>query len=107
MSTYKRWTSKEEDILYKWISRYPYNLSTAFDITAKEINRTPHSCKFHWYNYLSRKTDNIAFMTISNKVAIKNRKSLSLNISRETIQEKTRRITIPSIYIRLKELFKK
>lgn len=71
----KPWTQSDEDRLIENVKNNVTNLSKAFKLTSKEIQRTPGACAGHWYANTSIKSGHCLFMTISGQHIAINRKN--------------------------------
>ena len=84
MTTRKRWTKEEEEILVQAIEATPHNIMDAFKHASAKLNRTVNACSIHWYKVIAP-ADNptkmgITFIGVSSRTIYKNRKN-SGNIS--------------------------
>lgn len=96
MSKNRRWTKEEEETLVQAVKANPQNLSLAFKLVAKSLNRTPNAVQFKWYDKV--KKDSICFVTISQSKKLKNGK-VSTQQSKNTPLKSTK-----SIWIKIKKL---
>lgn len=71
----RRWTSEEDARLLQQIKVFPQNLSKCFNIVSEVIDRTPTACAARWYTVLSKDPANAAFLTVSSRHKILNRKN--------------------------------
>ena len=62
MTTRRRWTSEEEQVLIDQVRINPSNLSRAFRNASNITGRSPHSCEQRWYGKV-RHSETV-FMTI-------------------------------------------
>lgn len=69
------WTQQDEDRLIENVKNNVTNLSKAFKLTSKEIQRTPLACSAHWYANTSIKSGHCLFMTVSGQHIAINRKN--------------------------------
>lgn len=101
----RRWTKQEDDILMKNVIENYDNLSqVAFPKTAIELERSINGCRQRWY--LLAKTQNICFTSISEKKALKNRKSLPKNYAADYNQICKKKGKLKSIMSMIKQIFK-
>jgi len=49
MSTNKKWTASEDEILLQSVKQSPQNLSRCFLSVAQNIDRSPSAVANHWY----------------------------------------------------------
>lgn len=76
MSTHvKKWTPAEDSRLLRQVKAFPQNLNQCFIIVAEELERTPKAVSQHWYKVVSKKPENIAFLTLSGAHKAVNRKN--------------------------------
>jgi hypothetical protein len=73
--TSKRWTPQEDRRLLEQIKVFPQNLSKCFTIVSEVIDRSPSACANRWYTVLSKDPANAAFLTVSSRHKILNRKN--------------------------------
>lgn len=78
MTTKRRWTNDEEQVIIAKVRQHSNNLQRAFEEASEELGRTKDAVAFRWYSKL-RNTE-VVFMTISAK-----RKSVN---TKNTIQGK-------------------
>lgn len=71
----RRWTTQEDRRLLEQIRVFPQNLSKCFTIVSEVIDRSPNACANRWYTVLSKDPDNAAFLTVSSRHKILNRKN--------------------------------
>lgn len=69
------WTSKEEDRLIANVEKHVLCLTKAFEITSKEIQRSPKAVAARWYQRTSIQSGRTLFATISGKHVAVNRKN--------------------------------
>lgn len=66
-----RWTKEEDQILIRTISRKSENLSYAFFLASKKLNRTPEAVELRYYNalrpYFLEHPDEAPFHNINKK----------------------------------------
>lgn len=62
MTTKRRWTSEEEQVLIDQVRINPSNLARAFRNASNITGRSPHSCEQRWYGKV-RHSETV-FMTI-------------------------------------------
>lgn len=107
----RRWTEEEDAILAKNVRENYDNLVVAFKKTSYEINRTPQSCSYRWYNCFNgnrrlMKKHNICFATLSDRKAMVNRKSLPLNYAKDyTIINNGHTNTFKMLMNKIRKLF--
>lgn len=74
MTTRRRWTSEEEQVLIDQVRINPSNLSRAFRNTSNITGRSPHSCEQRWYGKVRHYE--AVFMTIgANTMSINSKNS--------------------------------
>ena len=71
----KSWTSREEDRLIANVEKNVLCLAKAFEITSKEIKRSPKAIAAHWYQRTSIQCGRTLFATVSGKHVAVNRKN--------------------------------
>lgn len=71
----KRWSVQEEDRLIKNVENHVLCLSKAFEITSKELQRSPGAVANHWYSRTSTQCGRTLFATVSGKHVAVNRKN--------------------------------
>ena len=74
MTTKRRWTNDEEQVIIAKVRRHSNNLQRAFKEAAEEIDRTEGAVEFRWYSKL-RSTE-VVFMTVSAKRKTVNTKNI-------------------------------
>jgi hypothetical protein len=62
MTSRRRWTNEEEQVLIDQVRINPSNLTRAFRNASNIIGRSPHSCEQRWYGKV-RHSETV-FMTI-------------------------------------------
>ena len=62
MTTKRRWTNEEEQVLIDQVRINPGNLSRAFRNASNITGRSPHSCEQRWYSKV--RNSETVFMTI-------------------------------------------
>ena len=70
-----KWTQYEEERLIKNVEKHVLCLSKAFEITAKEIRRSPQAVANHWYSRTSTKGGKTLFGLVSGTYLVVNRKN--------------------------------
>ena len=90
MSTLRRWTDDEEQVVISKVKANPNNLSKAFREASLEINRSAYSIKIRWYTKGRKKAAlkdrcGSCFMTYGGKSLNLNRKNVHVNTSNNTI----------------------
>ena len=73
------WTAQEEERLIANVENHVLCLTKAFEITSKEIGRTPGAVSGHWYQKTSMKCGRTLFATVSGKHVAVNRKNSNGN----------------------------
>lgn len=73
MSTKKRWTKEEEEILVQAVKANPHNLSKAFREVAEKLGRTETAVNIQWYTKIRSRS--ICFVTVSQDKKFKNGKN--------------------------------
>lgn len=63
MTTRRKWTNEEEQVLISQVRQSPNNLAKAFRATSEIIERSTHCVEQHWYTK-TRHSEAI-FMTVS------------------------------------------
>ena len=90
MSTRRRWTSDEEQVIISKVKANPNNLQKAFREASLELGRSVNSTALHWYTKTASKEGlkdrcGHCFMTYGGKSLNINRKNVSVNTSDNTI----------------------
>lgn len=90
MSTRRRWTDDEEQVVISKVKANSNNLFKAFREASLEINRSAYSIKMHWYTKGRKKAAlkdrcGSCFMTYGGKSLNINRKNVCINTSDNTI----------------------
>lgn len=90
MSTRRRWTDDEEQVVISKVKANPNNLLKAFREASLEINRSAYSIKIRWYIKRGKKAAlkdrcGSCFMTYGGKSLNINRKNVHINTSDNTI----------------------
>lgn len=91
MSTPRRWTSDEEQVIISKVKANPNNLAKAFREASLELQgRTVCAITFHWYKSSTRQRAlkdrcGHCFLTYGGKSLNINRKNVSVNTSDNTI----------------------
>lgn len=87
MSTFRRWTEDEEKVVISKIEENPNNLQRAFREASLEIDRTPATIGYRWYQGGLRERSDKLFMTYGRKGTLNsNRKNVSSKTSDNTIR---------------------
>lgn len=74
MTTKRRWTNEEEQVLIDQVRINPSNLSRAFRNASNITGRSPHSCEQRWYGKV-RQSETV-FMTIgANAMSVNSKNS--------------------------------
>lgn len=95
MSTKKKWTNDEEQVVISKVRNNPNNLLRAFREASIELGRTPESIVYRWYKGGLREKSAKVFITCGSKTVNVNRKIVSDKTSdntRELTKSKWRRI---------------
>jgi hypothetical protein len=69
------WTQNDEDILIKNVEKHVLCLTKAFEVTSKEIQRSPKAVAAHWYSRTSIQCGKTLFLTASGRHVAVNRKN--------------------------------
>ena len=90
MSTKRRWTNDEEQVIISKVKANPNNLAKAFREASPEIERTYHAIEQHWYTKKGRRPAlkdrcGHCFLTYGGKSLNINRKNVAVNTSDNTI----------------------
>ena len=88
MTTKRRWTNKEEQVLISQVRQSPNNLARAFRATSEIIERNPHCVEQHWY--LKTRHSGTIFMTIGS-----NTKNSNSKVVRENTTDNTKSVQLP------------
>lgn len=75
MSTNKRWTASEDELLLQSVKQSPQNLSRCFLSVAERTGRSKSAVAGHWYTNVSKRPDTTCFFTASSRHLSKNRKN--------------------------------
>ena len=70
-----QWTQSDEDRLIKNVEKHVLCLQRAFEITSKEVQRSPKAVAAHWYQRTSQQCGRTLFATVSGKHVAVNRKN--------------------------------
>lgn len=70
-----KWSQQHENRLIKNVEKNVLCLSKAFDITAKEVQRSKSAVAAHWYQKTSMNCGRTLFMTVSGSHVAINRKN--------------------------------
>lgn len=101
----KRWSLKEDAILAKnVIDNYDNLEGIAFRKTAIEIERSPSACSQRWYNVLRHQS--LCFALLSEKKAMKNRKTLPKNYSKQFLEVSKKKSRLKDLISKIKLLFR-
>lgn len=71
----KPWSNQDEQRLLANVEKHVLCLTKAFEITSKEIQRSPKAVSAHWYQRTSKNSGRTLFMTVSGKHVAVNRKN--------------------------------
>ena len=69
------WSENDEDVLIRNVEKNVLCLARAFEVTSKEIQRSPKAVAAHWYQRTSQNCGKTLFMTVSGKHVAVNRKN--------------------------------
>lgn len=80
MTTKKRWTDEENNILVQAITANPHNIKKACRYAATKLEgRTPKACELHWYQVIAPVNNTtkfgVSFLAVGPKTIYKNRKN--------------------------------
>lgn len=79
MTTRKRWTKEEEEILVQAIKANPHNIKEAFRYASAKLGRTEDACRVRWYQAIAPANNpiklGISFIGVGSKTVYKNRKN--------------------------------
>lgn len=70
-----KWTMADEDRLIRNVEKHVLCLRQAFDITSKEVQRSPKAVAAHWYQRTSKNCGRTLFATVSGTHIAVNRKN--------------------------------
>ena len=70
-----QWTQSDEDRLIMNVEKHVLCLQRAFEITSKEVQRSPKAVAAHWYQRTSQQCGRTLFATVSGKHVAVNRKN--------------------------------
>ena len=96
MTTKKRWTKEEEEILVQAVKANPHNLEEAFRKVAKQTGRTAKAIHHRWYRKM--KHNSRCFITISSEKQMINGKNYTSRNSSSPVT------TIKILWEKLKNL---
>lgn len=99
MSTKRKWTKEEEEILVQAVKANPHNLSKVFREVAEQLGRTEGSVGIRWYGKL--KKDSLCFVTISSNNQLKNGKNYDAELGHTNTPTKTSK----TLWEKIKTLF--
>lgn len=71
----QRWSAADEVRLIKNVEKHVLCLARAFEVTSKELQRSPKAVEAHWYQRTSKQCGRTLFMTVSGKHVAVNRKN--------------------------------
>ena len=103
MANKQRWELEEDKVLAKNVIDNYDNLSIAFRKTSIELERSYNGCRQRWYDHLRKQ--NVCFASISEKKAIKNRKTLPKNYAKEYTQITKKRSVLKELISKIRKLF--
>jgi RecB family endonuclease NucS len=69
------WSQADENILIKNVEKHVLCLQRAFEVTSKEVQRSPKAVAAHWYQRTSQQCGRTLFATVSGKHVAVNRKN--------------------------------
>jgi hypothetical protein len=69
------WTQNDEDVLIRNVEKHVLCLTKAFEVTSKEIQRSPKAVAAHWYSRTSIQCGKTLFLTASGRHVAVNRKN--------------------------------
>jgi len=75
MSNNRKWTKDEDTRLLRQVKAFPQNLNQCFIIVGEELGRSKGAVAARWYQHVSRDPMNAAFLSISTKQKMFNRKN--------------------------------
>lgn len=58
-----KYTKKEDNVIIRCVTENPQNLSAAFELAAKEIDRKDTAISQHYYRVLRKKRKNLFLLT--------------------------------------------
>jgi hypothetical protein len=99
MSTKRKWTKEEEEILVQAVKANPHNLAKAFREAAEQLGRTEGSVEIRWYGKL--KKTSLCFVTISSNKQLKNGKNYDSELGHTNTPTKTSK----TLWGKIKTLF--
>lgn len=99
MSTKKRWTKEEEEILVQAVKANPHNLAKTFREVAEQLGRTEGSVEFRWYDKLKKAS--LCFVTISSNNQLRNGKNYDSELGHTNTPTKTSK----TLWEKIKTLF--
>lgn len=70
-----KWSQRDEDRLIANIEKHVLCLRRAFEITSKEVQRSPKAVAAHWYQKTSKNCGRTLFATVSGRHIAVNRKN--------------------------------
>lgn len=87
MTTKKRWTAEENNILVQAITANPHNIQEACKYAATKLeDRTPKACAIHWYQVIAPANNptklGVSFLAVGPKTIYKNRKNSGSSIAK-------------------------
>lgn len=101
----KRWSLEEDAILTRnVIDNYDNLEGVAFPKTAIEIERSTSACSQRWYNVLRHQS--LCFALLSEKKAMKNRKTLPKNYSEQFLEVSKKKSKLKELISKVKLLFR-
>lgn len=71
----KHWTVKEDAIVIEEITLHPGNISTAFALASKRLERSEGAIKQRWYRVLSKETKEPVYAVFGTRKYSVNRKN--------------------------------
>lgn len=103
MANKPRWELKEDKILLRNIVDNYDNLSIAFKKTSIELDRSIPACRQRWYDHL--RTNKMCFASISEKKAMKNRKTLPKNYNEKFLEMSKKKSKLKELIGKIRKLF--
>lgn len=71
----KRWNTTEDDLLFRTVRAFPFNLHKCFMMVAEQTGRTSTAVEARWYGHVSKTPNAVAFFTASPQHISRNRKN--------------------------------
>jgi hypothetical protein len=73
MSTKRKWTKEEEELLVKTVKANFHNLTSAFEEVANSTGRSKKAVRLHWYN--KTRLTSTCFVAVSQDTKMRNSKN--------------------------------